>query len=65
MRSGGGYTDGGSESEQLQAHHRLTPHAVQEASRRGLTLEQVETVLTNPQQIVPASGGRKAYQSKM
>jgi len=48
----------------LTPRYRLTPHAVEEAWRRGLDAPDIESVLTNPQQIVPASGGRKAYQSK-
>ena len=49
----------------MSPRYRLTPHALDEVSRRGLTPEQVESVLTSPEQIVPASGGRMAYQSKM
>ncbi len=44
---------------------RLTPHAADEASRRGLTEDHIQSVLINPQQIVPVSEGRKAYQSKI
>lgn len=49
----------------MHPHFRLTSHAVDEVSRRGLTTEQVEKVLADPQQIVPATNGRKAYQSKI
>jgi hypothetical protein len=42
---------------------RLTPHAQRETRRRSIPVDLLQDVLTNPQQIVPAFGGRKAYQS--
>ena len=44
---------------------RLTRHAEEEISRRGIARNLVDAVLREPQQIVPASAGRKAYQSKI
>ena len=44
---------------------RLTRHAEEEMSRRGIPRNLVEAVVRDPQQIVPAAGGRKAYQSKV
>ncbi|MFO7674916.1 MAG: DUF4258 domain-containing protein [bacterium] len=42
----------------------LTQHARKEAERRGIAPEWIEETLAGPEQIVDASGGRKAYQSR-
>ncbi len=44
---------------------RLTHHAEQELTRRGTPRTILEQALEMPQQIVPAYGGRKAYQSQV
>ena len=49
----------------MKAGYRLTAHAAYEASRRGVTLDQIEAVVNQPQQIVPNAEGRKVYQSKL
>lgn len=43
---------------------RLTHHAEEELNRRAISRSLLDGVLAEPQQIVPAGGGRKAYQSK-
>lgn len=42
---------------------RLSDHAVQEMESRGIQRAWVETLLARPDQIAPASAGRRAYQS--
>lgn len=42
----------------------LTRHAASELVRRSIPERLLAEVLLNPQQIVPAHGGCKAYQSK-
>jgi hypothetical protein len=44
---------------------KFSQHARQELKRRNIPEELVESVLHNPQQIVPQSQGKKVYQSKM
>ena len=44
---------------------RLTGHAEEELARRMIPRELLDSVLENPQQVVPNYGGRKAYQSKL
>jgi len=44
---------------------KLSRHAGQEMERRGIPLELLESVLKNPQQVVPETGGKKAYQSQL
>ncbi len=44
---------------------RLTRHAAEEMARRSIPRETLEAVLENPQQIVPARRGKKAYQSQV
>lgn len=44
---------------------RLTGHAEEELARRMIPRELLNSVLENPQQVVPEYGGRKAYQSKL
>lgn len=41
----------------------LTQHALQEMTRRGISQEQVEQVLTSPQQVEEVRPGRVVYQS--
>lgn len=43
----------------------LSRHAQEEIARRGIPQSLVDSVLTNPQQIVPEHGGRVAYQSQL
>ena len=42
----------------------LTQHARKEAARRGIPREWLDETLANPEQVVDASGGRKAWQSR-
>lgn len=44
---------------------RLSQHAKEEMKRRGIPLATLESVLKDPEQIVPEYGGKKAYQSKV
>ena len=44
---------------------RISDHAKQELVRRNIPKKLLESVLKNPQQVVPESKGRKAYQSKV
>ena len=44
---------------------KLTRHAAEEAARRSIPREMLEAVLEKPQQVVPAQGGKKAYQSQV
>ncbi|MEE9295844.1 MAG: DUF4258 domain-containing protein [Phycisphaerae bacterium] len=44
---------------------RLTRHAEEELKRRMIPRELLDSVLENPQQVVPEYGGKKAYQSKL
>ena len=44
---------------------RLSNHAKRELLRRDIPLSLVEAVLQSPQQVVPADGGRMAYQSQI
>ncbi len=43
----------------------LTHHALQEMTRRGISREQVEQVLENPEQVVPVQPGRVVCQSRI
>lgn len=45
--------------------YRISRHAEIEMERRGISLDFVESVLENPQQIVFERDGRKAYQSQV
>ena len=49
----------------MKVRYRLTDHAAYEASRRGVTSDQVDLVLNQPQQVVQGSEGRKTYQPKL
>jgi len=43
----------------------LSRHAQEEIQRRAIPLALLESVLQHPQQVVPAQGGKKAYQSQL
>ena len=43
----------------------LTRHAAEETARRSIPREMLDAVLENPQQVVPAQRGKKAYQSQI
>ena len=44
---------------------KLSRHAQRQLERRGIPLAQLESVLNEPQQVVPEQGGRKVYQSQV
>ena len=44
---------------------RISDHAKRELVRRNIPKNLLESILKNPQQVVPESGGRKAYQSQV
>jgi hypothetical protein len=44
---------------------RFTAHALAEMQRRGITQEQAEAVLLQPEQILPGRNRRKIYQSRI
>lgn len=44
---------------------RVSRHAREEAARRSIPAELMDAVLSAPEQIAPAAGGDKAYQSKV
>ncbi len=44
---------------------RISDHAEQELVRRGIPRALLEAVLNHPQQVVPESRGRNAYQSQL
>ena len=44
---------------------RLSSHAQAELMNRSIPVTLVETVLEQPEQVVPARAGRKAYQSRI
>lgn len=46
-------------------NYRLTAHVLEVLRERGIARETVEAVLRNPQQVVPASNGRKAHPSHL
>jgi hypothetical protein len=45
--------------------YKLSKHAREEATRRGISLDVIDSVMKAPQQIVPEHSGRKAYQSQV
>lgn len=45
--------------------YRLSDHAPPQLQRRRIPLAQLESVLNNPQQVVPEQGGRQVYQSQV
>ena len=44
---------------------RVSHHARQEMERRAISPALLQSVLHNPQQIVPEEGDKKAYQSQL
>ena len=44
---------------------RVSDHAASELERRSIPRQLLDELLSGPQQVVAASGGRKAYQSKI
>ena len=44
---------------------KLSRHVREEMERRSIPLTMLESVLENPQQVLPERGGRKAYQSQL
>lgn len=44
---------------------RYSEHAIKELRRRLIPKEYADSILENPQQIVPDSNGNKVYQSKI
>jgi hypothetical protein len=44
---------------------KFSKHALEEAIRRDISLDSVESVLQKPQQIVQEYGGKNAYQAKI
>lgn len=45
--------------------YRLSDHARDEAQRRGISLDIVDSVLQSPGQVVESHSRRKVYQSKI
>ena len=45
--------------------YKISRHAQEEMKRRGISLASLESVLNNPQQVIPEKVGRKAYQSQV
>lgn len=43
---------------------RLSNHAKEERQRRNIPADVLESVLREPEQVVEARGGKKAYQSR-
>jgi hypothetical protein len=43
---------------------RLSNHVKEESARRAIPLEVREALLAHPEQVVPAHGGRKAYEPR-
>jgi len=46
-------------------NYRLSHHAQQTMQQRRISSALLDSVLQQPQQIVPEPGGRKAYQSQL
>jgi len=47
------------------ADYNITDHAYFEMQRRGISKEIIQSILTNPDQIVEIRQGRSVYQSKV
>lgn len=45
--------------------YRLTDHAREEAERRGIPIDVIDSIMRSPGQVVNTYGGRKAYQSQV
>jgi len=43
----------------------FSKHALQECDRRGIPLDIAQSVLSNPQQIIPEKFSRQVYQSQI
>lgn len=46
-------------------NYQLSHHAQVEMQRRGISIAMIESVLNNPQQIIPERERRKVYQSQI
>ena len=46
-------------------NYRLSRHATEEMARRGISVQTVESILDNPQQVVLDATGKRVYQSKV
>jgi hypothetical protein len=46
-------------------NYKLSKHAQEELRLRQIPRELLESVLQNPQQVVPERSGKKAYQSQL
>lgn len=44
---------------------KLSRHVREEMERRSIPLTMLESVLENPQQVLPERSGKKAYQSQL
>jgi hypothetical protein len=44
---------------------KLSIHAKQEMQRRGISLDQIESIINSPQQILTQDDGVKVYQSQI
>jgi hypothetical protein len=44
---------------------KLSRHVREEMERRSIPLTMLESVLENPQQVLPERGGKKVYQSQL
>jgi Domain of unknown function (DUF4258) len=49
----------------MEMEYRFSRHAQTEMERRKISVDLVESVLDNPQQVISEKEGRKAYQSKI
>jgi hypothetical protein len=49
----------------MSKQFKLSAHAQEEVERRRIPMQLVESVLNNPQQVVPAFRGKTAYQSEL
>ena len=47
------------------AEFRISEHAREEAERRGISLDVLESVLESPEQIVDTHSNRQAFQSRV
>jgi len=48
----------------MNKQFKLSAHAQEEVERRRIPMQLVESVLSRPQQVVPAFRGKTAYQSE-
>jgi len=47
------------------AHFAISQHAEEEMRRRGIPRQLLDSVLANPEQVVPVHAGKWAYQSRV